>query len=177
MIERAKRPIFTVARFFDVLAILAIAFVVWKIFLAPRMIKTDALAQPAPHVVFQRLDGSEFALASQRGHVVFLDFFASWCEPCRLESPMVQRYARAHPEIEVVPVDVGEPPAVAARYAQKMHLGNVALDPTSSAQGYFSVQGFPTIIVIDTQGKIRASWTGFNPAIELAMSNAEKHLR
>ncbi len=90
---------------------------------------------------------------------------------------MVERYARAHPEVEVVPVDVGEPQAVAARYAEKMHLGNVALDPTRSAQGYFAVQGFPTIVVVDTQGKIRASWTGFNPAIELAMSHAEKRLR
>lgn len=177
MLEPAKRPIFTTGRFFDALVVVALAFVAWKVFLAPRMLKVDAKAQPAPHVVYQRLDGSSFALASQQGHLVFLDFYASWCEPCRLEIPMVERYARAHPEIEVVPVDVGEPPAIAANYAQKLHLGNVALDPKSTAQGYFAIEGFPTVVVVDTQGKIRASWAGFNPAIELAMSNAEKRLR
>jgi thiol-disulfide isomerase/thioredoxin len=177
MVEPAKRPIFTVGRYLDVLVVLVVAFVAWKVFLAPRMFKTDAKAQPAPHVVYQRLDGSSFALAAQQGHLVFLDFFASWCEPCRLELPMVERYAREHPEIEVVPVDVGEPSAVAASYAQKLHLGNVALDPKSTAQGFFAVEGFPTVVVVDPQGKIRASWSGLNPAIELAMSNAEKKLK
>ena len=157
------------------LAILAIAFVGWRIFVAPRFFR-DAV-YPAPHVVYHRLSGDTFALASQQGHVVFLDFFASWCEPCTLEMPMVERYARAHPEIEVIPIDVGEPPVVAAAFAQKYRLGDVALDPAASAQGYFQIQGFPTVVVIDPQGKIRASWAGFNPAIELAMGNAEKQLR
>jgi len=177
MVDGAKRPIFTIGRLFDVLAICAIAFVVWKIFLAPRIFKGESSATPAPHVVYQRLDGTSFALASRHGHVVFLDFYASWCEPCRLESPMVERYARNHPEVEVVPIDVGEPRAVVSHFAQKLHLGNVAMDPSSTAQGYFAIQGFPTIVVVDAQGKIRASWAGFNPAIELAMGNAEKRLR
>jgi len=177
MVEQTRRPIFTIGRLFDVLAICAIAFVGWKIFLAPRIFKGDATAMPAPHIVYQRLDGARFALTSRHGHVVFLDFYASWCEPCRLESPMVEHYARTHPEIEVVPIDVGEPRLVVEHYAQKLHLGNVAMDPSSTAQGYFAIQGFPTIVVVDAHGKVRASWEGFNPAIELAMSNAEKRLR
>jgi len=175
MVEEKRRSIFTIGRLFDVLAILAIGFVLWKVFIFPRELSSSPT--PAPHVTYKRLDGSTFALASQRGHIVFLDFYASWCEPCKIESPMVERYARAHPEIEVVPIDVGEPASVAARYAEKMHLGNVALDPSSTAQGYFQVNGFPTVVVVDPKGMVRASWTGLNPAIELAMSNAEKQLR
>jgi thiol-disulfide isomerase/thioredoxin len=166
-----------VNRLFDLLAIGAIAFVAWRIFVAPRALEPSASAFPAPHVSYRRLHGDTFALTGHRGHVVFLDFFASWCEPCRLEMPMVERYARSHPEIEVVPVDVGEPAIVASAFAQKFHLGNVALDPTSSAQGFFSIEGFPTIVVVDPEGRVRATWPGFNPAIELAMGNAEKTLR
>jgi cytochrome c biogenesis protein CcmG/thiol:disulfide interchange protein DsbE len=163
-------------RLLDAAALLVIAFVAWKIFLAPRALGV-ARAHPAPHVIYQRLDGGTFALADQRGRLVFLDFFASWCEPCRLEIPMVERYARAHPEVLVVPVDVGEPAAVAGRFATRFHLRGVVLDPKALSQGFFAIQGFPTIVVIDPQGRIRATWTGFNPAIALAMANAERTLK
>ncbi|MDQ2865475.1 MAG: TlpA family protein disulfide reductase [Candidatus Eremiobacteraeota bacterium] len=141
------------------------------------MLRHDASAYPAPVVAYQRLDGGTFRLQQARGHVVFLDFFASWCEPCRLEMPLVESFARTHPEVEVVPIDVGEPRAVAAAFARRYHLNNVALDPTTSAQGLFQIQGFPTVVVIDPKSRIRANWSGFNPAIQMAMSNAERSLR
>ncbi len=90
---------------------------------------------------------------------------------------MVEAYARAHPQVDLVTVDVGEPRAVAAAFAKRYRLGNVALDPTTSAQGYFQIQGFPTIVVVDPRGRIRATWSGFNPAIALAMNNAQRKLR
>jgi thiol-disulfide isomerase/thioredoxin len=171
-----RRRWFTPGRFLDALALLVIAFVVWKIFIAPRALK-GADAYPAPRVAFQKLDGGTFRVDDARGRVLFLDFFASWCEPCKIEMPIVEAYARAHPEVSVVPVDVGEPASVVARFAKKHNLHDVALDPTSLSQGFFQIQGFPTIVVVDPDGKIRATWSGLNPAITLAMSNAEKALR
>jgi hypothetical protein len=94
-----------------------------------------------------------------------------------LETPLVERYARAHPNVSIVPVDVGEPASVAAHYAQRFHLRGVVLDPHASAQGYFQIEGFPTIVVVDPQGRIRGTWAGFNPAIEIAMAHAEHTLR
>jgi thiol-disulfide isomerase/thioredoxin len=163
-------------RLLDLAALAVVAFVAWKIFLAPRALNV-ANAHPAPHIVYRRLDGGTFRLTAERGRVVFLDFFASWCDPCRMETPMIERYARSHPNAEVVPVDVGEPASVAARFAQRFHLQNVVLDPHSLSQGYFQIQGFPTIVVVDPQGRIRATWAGFNPAIQVAMAHAEKTLR
>jgi len=52
-----------------------------------------------------------------------------------------------------------------------------ALDPSGSARPLFAVEGFPTIVVIDRNGFIRAKWEGLNPAIGLAMSNADGRLR
>ncbi len=166
----------TLGRFLDLIAIAVIAFVAWKIFIAPRALKS-ADAYPAPRVAYHKLDGGTFRVSDARGRVLFLDFFASWCEPCKLEIPMVEKYARTHPNVIVVPVDVGEPPSVAQNFAKSFKLRNVALDPTSSAQGFFRVQGFPTIVVVDPQGRIRATWSGFNPAIAMAMSNAENELQ
>ena len=156
---------------------MVIAFVAWKIFIAPRALNRETAAYPAPRVAYERLEGGTFRIQDVRGRLLFLDFFASWCEPCRLEMPLVESYARAHPEVDVVAVDVGEPRAVAAAFARRYRLRNVALDPSTSAQGLFQIEGFPTIVVVDPQSRIRATWSGFNPAIQMAMGNAEKTLR
>ncbi|HTZ55380.1 MAG TPA: TlpA disulfide reductase family protein, partial [Candidatus Acidoferrum sp.] len=136
------------------------AFAVWKILLAPRALDV-AKAYPAPRIAYPKLDGGTFHIGDERGRVVFLDFYASWCEPCQLETPMIERYARANPQAAVVPIDVGEPAAVAAHFAQRYKLKGVVLDPSSSSQGFFQIDGFPTIVVVDPQGRIRATWSGF----------------
>jgi thiol-disulfide isomerase/thioredoxin len=161
----------TFGRFWDAIALIAIAFVVWKVFLAPRGFER-AGAHPAPHAVYQRLDGGTLRIADERGHLLFLDFFASWCEPCKAELPLVESWAARHPGDRVALVDVGEPRSVAVAFAQRYHLRDVALDPSSNAQAFFSVRGFPTIVVVDPNGYVRATWEGLNPAIGLAMTNA-----
>lgn len=163
------------SRFFDAVAVVAIAFVLWKMFLAPRSFNAPGVF-PAPHAVYPRLDGGTFRVADQRGHTVFLDFYASWCGPCRIELPLVERWRRSHPDADVVPIDVGEGRSTATAFARRYSLENVALDPSSNAQALFGVQGFPTIVVIDATGHIRAKWEGLNLAIGLALSNAQKSL-
>lgn len=167
-----KSPRF--ARVWDLLALLVIALVAYRLLFAPRVFRTPS--QPAPHVRYATLDGAPFVLTKERGHVVFLDFFASWCEPCKLSLPLVESFARTHPHAVVVPVDVGEPREVVAAFARARHLERVAFDPQSLSQGFFQIDGFPTTVVIDPRGYIRATWAGFNPAIALNMANAERVL-
>jgi thiol-disulfide isomerase/thioredoxin len=162
-------------RVWDALALGIVAFALWKIFIAPRSFDA-ANTHPAPEAVYNRLEGGTFRVADQRGHIVFLDFYASWCEPCRIELPLVERWARANPGATVVPVDVGEPRQVVETFARRYSLQNVALDLHDSAPALFGVQGFPTVVVIDATGHIRAKWEGLNPAISLALSNAQKNL-
>ncbi|MBV8147758.1 MAG: TlpA family protein disulfide reductase, partial [Candidatus Eremiobacteraeota bacterium] len=99
-----------------------------------------------------------------------------WCEPCKLELPLVERWAVLHPRVTVVPVDVAEPRMLASSFARKYDLRKVALDPNAASQALFSVSGLPTVIVIDRFGNVRAKWEGLNPAIGLAMSHAEAAL-
>jgi thiol-disulfide isomerase/thioredoxin len=133
-------------------------------------------AVPAPHATYARLDGGTFRLAEQRGKLVFLDFYASWCGPCRVELPLVESWAQRHPDALVVPVDVAEPRSTAREFARQLHLRNVVLDPGASARAYFNVAGFPTVVAVDGAGFVRAKWEGLNPAIALAMTNAQKKL-
>jgi len=175
VVDRVSQRSSAWSRIFDALAILAIAFALWKIFIAPRSFSA-AGAHPAPHAVYDLLDGGALRVADERGHVLFLDFYASWCAPCKLELPLVERWHRSHPGAVVVLVDVAEPRRIVAEFARRYSLQNVALDPRATASAYFGVQGFPTVVVIDSNGYVRARWEGLNPAIGLAMSNAEKRL-
>lgn len=159
----------------DVFALLVVAFALWKIFVAPRSFSA-ARSFPAPHAVYARLDGDTFRVAAERGRVVFLDFYATWCAPCKIELPLVEGWSRRHPEAVVVPIDVGEPRTVARDFARRLGLRGVALDERASARALFGVEGFPTIVVIDPEGYIRAKWQGLNPAIAPAMSNALRRL-
>jgi len=162
-------------RIWDLLAALVIGFVLWKLLVAPRSMPLAA-ARPAPHVVLATLDGKPFALEAHRGRIVFLDFFASWCEPCRISLPTVEKFARSHPGVDVVPVDVGETPHIATRFAHELGLQRVALDRDKLAAASFGVIGFPTMVVVDAHSRVRATWPGFNPAIALNMANAASQL-
>lgn len=162
-------------RIFDALAIALVLFVVYRLLIAPRSLSESA-AYPAPAVRYERLVGAPFALAHERGRVVFLEFYASWCAPCKVALPLVESFARAHPEVEVVPVDVGEPRVLAAAFAREHGLTYVAIDPRALSRGFFQLEGFPTMVVIDPAGRIRATWQGVNPAIALNMAHAERVL-
>jgi thiol-disulfide isomerase/thioredoxin len=80
-------------RVFDVAAILAVLFLLYRIFVAPRFL-SPSTALPAPHVTYSTLAGKPFILTEHRGRVVFLDFWASWCVPCKAALPLVERFAR-----------------------------------------------------------------------------------
>jgi cytochrome c biogenesis protein CcmG, thiol:disulfide interchange protein DsbE len=162
-------------RVFDWLALAVIAYALWKFVVAPRNLDPGN-ARPAPHAVFTKLEGGAFRVADERGRLVFLDFYASWCEPCKIELPLVERWAAAHPRTVVVPVDVAEPRSLASTFARLYDLHGVALDPNAASRALFSVRGLPTVIVIDPSGNVRAKWEGLNPAIALAMTNAEQTL-
>lgn len=170
----ARRPLW-VGRIWDVLAVAVVAFALWKMFVAPRSFAAPR-SFPAPHTAYERLDGGLFRVAAERGHVVFMDFYATWCVPCKIELPLVEAWSGAHPLAVVVPVDVGEPRSVALAFARRLGLRDVAVDPRASARAYFGVVGFPTIVVVDPDGYIRAKWEGLNPAIEPALSNALRRL-
>ena len=158
----------------DAFAVALVAFVVWRMLVAPRFLAPPGRAMPA--LELSALDGSSYRLNAVPGRTTFLDFWASWCEPCRLSLPLVERYARAHPEVTVLAIDAGEPRPLVQAYARDHGLGDVAIDGRGSATAAFGVSAFPTLVVVDRNGFVRAKWSGFNPAISLAMANAEREL-
>ena len=114
----------------------------------------------APALELPRLDGrGEASLADFRGRVVVLNYWASWCEPCRTESPLLERWqARLTPRGgAVVGVDVLDVASDARAFAREFGLSYPMLrDADGDTQRLFGVVGYPETIVIDRAGRIAA---------------------
>jgi len=158
-------------RALDVIAALIVLFALFEFFVAPRLAENRVL--PAPPVSLATLDGGRFTVDKQRGRLTYLDFWATWCAPCQQSIPLIQRFARLHPEVDVVSVDVGEPAALVGGFVRRHPMERVALDPDLIAAHAFGVANYPTMVVIDPEGNQRAKWLGFNPLIESEMAAAE----
>ncbi len=156
------------ARGLDVLAVLVVLVAVARFVVLPRLHHAPA---PAPPVSLATLDGGRFDLARARGRMVFLDFYASWCAPCRDAIPLVQHFRRTHPGVEVESVDVGEEPSLVRPFAARFAMHDVALDPDQTVAHAFGVDGFPTLVAIGPDGTVRARWIGFDPGIERDMGD------
>lgn len=158
-------------RILDGIAVVVVLAAVVRFVVLPRVGHPAIVA--APPVVLARVDGPPFDLAKQRGRVVFLDFWATWCDPCRASIPLVQHFKRTHPEAVVVSVDVGESPQLVAPFVKQFAMRDVALDPDERVSKSFGITGFPTMIVIDPGGTIRGRWPGYDPDVEKAMAEAQ----
>lgn len=158
-----------VARGLDVLAVLIVLAAVARFVVVPRLHRTTTVAPP---VSLATLDGGRFEIARERGKLVFVDFWASWCDPCRDEIPLVQHFQRTHPGVRIESVDVGETAALVRPFVAKFQMRDVALDPDQTVAHAFGVTGFPTMVAIDPQGRIRMRWIGFDPQIEKEMADA-----
>lgn len=170
--EPAGRGRRIAARIADAFALLLIALAIWRFFVAPHWFAPQFAVVPVPATNLQLMDGGAFNLADARGHVVFLDFWASWCEPCKQSIPLIEHYKAAHPDALVFSIDAGELVNVAERYARSAKMRRVALDPDMKVTDAFGVHVFPTMIVIGRDGKEHAKWVGYNPQIQQEMAAA-----
>jgi len=120
---------------------------------------------------FQLVDttGKVWRAADFRGRAVLLNFWASWCEPCRAEMPSLQQAAALHgaDKLLVLAINFKEKPASALQFAERAGITlPVLLDVDGQAARRWGVQIFPTTLTIDRRGRPRhrvrgeMDWTG-----------------
>lgn len=120
-------------------------------------------AKTTPALVSKDLDGKPFDLATLRGRVVVLNFWATWCVPCRDELPSLERLRnklKGEP-FEVITVNYGEfPQRIRPFMDSEMMELPVVLDTQKEAGKAWNVGGLPMTVLIDAQGRARYSAFG-----------------
>ena len=142
-----------------VLALLAYGFRV-----NPRDIPSPLVGRPAAAFALQAFAGAPVTLEAQRGKVVVLNFWASWCYPaCYEEAPVLERQWRAFRDrgVVVIGVDIQDTAEAGQKFIRDFGLTFPNLrDTTGQVSVDYGVYGVPETFFIDRQGRIRAKHVG-----------------
>lgn len=104
------------------------------------------------------LDGSTFDMAKEKGNVVFLNLWATWCGPCRYEIPELEKLHQEHAarqfKVVGVSVDEGGDQVVRDFVAQEKMTYPIVLDPEGRLSVLFDSTVLPTSVIVDRSGKV-----------------------
>jgi cytochrome c biogenesis protein CcmG, thiol:disulfide interchange protein DsbE len=127
-----------------------------------RALADSTLGQPAPALVIQELNGNTFDLADQRGKVVIVNFWATWCPPCRKEMPALDAFYRHYKAegLEMIGLSADRPHdrSDVVKVMQSFSYPAAMLEDAKS-DGFGDPSELPVTYVVDAQGLIRAKFT------------------
>jgi cytochrome c biogenesis protein CcmG/thiol:disulfide interchange protein DsbE len=150
---------------FKSLTLLRLAPAVLGIFFILSACAAQAQRQSAPDFTLVDIKGNKFSLKDLRGKVVLLDFWATWCPPCVISSPEVEKISQEYKgkKFEVVRISLDDSPDAVLRYLSTHSLtGRIAMTDGEVEQVY-RVQGIPSFYMIDQTGGLVKSWGGYHP--------------
>ena len=124
----------------------------------------------APDFEFSSFEGERLRLSDFRGRPVFVNFWATWCGPCRAELPAMEVLLRDHAadNLAVLGINNGERIATAERFLQRLDvkLTAYAYDPEAAIAERYSILGMPTSFFVDAEGVITGVYaTALSPKL------------
>ena len=122
----------------------------------------------APNFELKDLAGNVVRLDSFKGHPVLLDFWATWCGPCRMSIPMVQEFYAHHKDqgLVVLGINMDDDMSGVYGFVKKFKMTYpVLFAGGSSIPTDYEVEGIPQFVFIDPNGRILRRYQGFSPAM------------
>ena len=102
-------------------------------------------------------EGARMSLGALRGHPVLLDFWASWCGPCAMEAPIIDRLSRRYEKkgLVVLGVNVSDAPDTIKLYAQQRRLSYpMVVEAGTGVSDRYGVEKLPSMVLLDKEGKV-----------------------
>jgi thiol-disulfide isomerase/thioredoxin len=121
-------------------------------------VQVDTVA--APDFTLENVRGGSTSLGQLRGKVVLVNFWASWCPPCREELPSMERLVKSFPKDQLTLLAINLDKQSAASFKNSSPSFEILLDPAGQVQRRYGVVQLPTTFVIDGQGIVRERIVG-----------------
>ena len=137
------------------------------------------IGQPAPDFTLKRLDGKNVRLAELRGDVVMINFWATWCGPCRQEMPLLDKLYANYKDLGFVllGVNVEADAKAMGKYLKDVPVSFPILsDSSNSVAKLYGVAGMPSTVLVDRDGKVRFVHRGYKPGYEHEYEKQVKQL-
>jgi thiol-disulfide isomerase/thioredoxin len=132
---------------------------------------SSSASGPAPDFTLQARDGKPLSLTQYKGQVVMLNFWASWCVPCKQEMPLLDSIQKKYGKMGFTMIGVNvEPDSKAANAVlQKIPVSfPIVYDTQSKVSELYKVSGMPSSVIIDRKGQMRVLHKGYKPGDENA---------
>ncbi len=125
--------------------------------------------EPAPNFTLNDADGNAVSLGDLKGRVVMINFWASWCGPCRQEMPLLEQIHRKYEPLgfTLLGVNVEENSADGQAFLRDRPVSfPVLYDPENGVSQLYDVVAMPSTVLIDRQGNVRYLHHGYKPGYE-----------
>jgi peroxiredoxin len=155
-----------IARFVQTVRLLAVAALAVTVGGAVAAVTPSA---GAPDFTLPSLDGPNLRLQEQRGHVVMINFWATWCGPCRVEMPHLSRLYEKYrgSGFTVLAVNIDEDPYKAASLAKQLGMKfPVLLDREKKVSRLYDLSTMPSTVLVDRDGRVRYVHRGYRDGYE-----------
>lgn len=147
--------------------------------LLPQATASVAPGRSAPDFTLRTGDGRNLRLAEQRGRVVMVNFWATWCTPCRVEMPHLQRIHEQYRAAGflLLGVSVDDDPAKAMELARRLQVSfPILFDTDKSVSRLYDVRTMPSTLLIDRDGGVRQLHRGYREGVEALYAQQVREL-
>lgn len=127
------------------------------------------IGNSAPDFTLPSTSGKKVSLSEFKGRVVLIDFWATWCPPCRYSTPAMVRlnHKMKDKDFTIIGVSVDDSMEDVLPYVRKENVKHVVVHDSSNRAGLsYGVRSIPAFFLLDKEGIIRKQYIGFSPTLE-----------